>query len=160
VGQPRFLLEKSTGIHAVKSLIWYRFCGLADRPNFFAMPSQNSFTPWWNSPRGEAPANRLRKGKKPLNFEEYASEGNRFVNEVARELNTDRNTAARILRVVLHAVRDRLPADDAIQFAQGLPIALKGVFIDQYDPSRTPVVSATAQRSSILFMKKRVVLHR
>jgi uncharacterized protein (DUF2267 family) len=75
-----------------------------------------------------------------MDFEQYASEGNRFIHEVAYELYSDRNKAARVLRAVLHAIRDRLPADDAIQFAQGLPMALKGIFIDQYDISKTPVV--------------------
>jgi uncharacterized protein (DUF2267 family) len=83
-----------------------------------------------------------RKGNKPrsMNFEEYASEGNRIINTVARDLQTNRNRAARITRAVLHAIRDRLPPDDAIQFAQGLPMALKGVFIDRYDISKTPIV--------------------
>lgn len=74
-----------------------------------------------------------------LNFEKYAIEGNRFINAVAAKLRCDRNTAARVTRAVLQAVRDRLPVDDAIEFAQGLPMALKGLFIDQYDISRTPV---------------------
>jgi uncharacterized protein (DUF2267 family) len=77
--------------------------------------------------------------RKSMNFERYAAEGNRFVNEVAQELGTDRNRAARITRVILHAIRDRLPADDAIEFAQGLPIALKGIYLDRYDISKTPI---------------------
>jgi uncharacterized protein (DUF2267 family) len=83
-----------------------------------------------------------RRGNKPksMNFEEYASEGNRIINKIARDLETSRNRAVRITRAVLHAIRDRLPPDDAIQFAQGLPMALKGVFIDRYDVSQTPVV--------------------
>jgi uncharacterized protein (DUF2267 family) len=74
-----------------------------------------------------------------LNFERYAAEGNRFIKEVARELDTDRSRAARITRAILHAIRDRLPANEAIEFAQGLPMALKGVFIDRYDISKTPI---------------------
>ena len=77
---------------------------------------------------------------KSMNFENYAAEGNRFINEVADELDVDRNRAARVTRAVLHAIRDRIPADDAIQFAQGLPMALKGVFIEGYDISLTPIV--------------------
>ena len=81
-----------------------------------------------------------RARPKPMNFEAYAADGNRFINEVAYELGTDRQSAARITRAVLHAIRDRMPAIDAIQFAQGLPMALKGIFIDQYDISKVPVV--------------------
>jgi uncharacterized protein (DUF2267 family) len=79
-----------------------------------------------------------------LNFEKYAVEGNRFVNEVAAKLKCDRNTAGRVTRAVIQAVRDRLPVDDAIEFAQGLPMALKGVFIDQYDISKAPVLIRNA----------------
>lgn len=75
-----------------------------------------------------------------LNFDRFAAEGNRFINEVALELDVNRNSAARITRAVLHAVRDRLAPDDAVQFAQGLPMALKGVYFDQYDISDTPVI--------------------
>jgi uncharacterized protein (DUF2267 family) len=77
---------------------------------------------------------------KSMNFEKYASEGNHIINKIARDLETNRNRAARITRAVLHAIRDRLPPDDAIQFAQGLPMVLKGVFIDRYDVSKTPIV--------------------
>jgi uncharacterized protein (DUF2267 family) len=75
-----------------------------------------------------------------MNFEEYAGEANHFINLVARELNVERNRAARVTRAVLHAIRDRMPADDAIQFLQGLPMLLKAIFVDQYDISKTPVV--------------------
>jgi uncharacterized protein (DUF2267 family) len=75
-----------------------------------------------------------------LNFERYAAEGNRFINEVAMELDVDRNRAARITRAVLHAVRDRIPPNDAVEFGQGLPMAIKGVFFDRYDLSDVPVV--------------------
>lgn len=81
-----------------------------------------------------------RRRMRTMNFEEYAAEGNRFIKDVAEELKTDRNRAARVTRAVLHALRDRLPADDSIQFAQGLPMALKAVWLDQYDISKTPVL--------------------
>lgn len=83
--------------------------------------------------------------KQALNFERYAAEGERFINEVAAELNIPRNTAARITRAVLHALRDRMPADNAVQFAQGLPMALKGVYFDQYDISDAPVKIRSAE---------------
>ena len=73
-------------------------------------------------------------------FENYAAEGNRFLHAVAYELNCNAAKAARATRAVLHALRDRLPPDEAIQFAQGLPMVLKGIYIDQYDISETPVV--------------------
>jgi uncharacterized protein (DUF2267 family) len=75
-----------------------------------------------------------------INLEKYAADGNRFLNDVADELRVSRGTAARITRCVLHALRDRMPPDDAVEFAQGLPMALKGLYFDQYDLSDSPVV--------------------
>lgn len=89
---------------------------------------------------------RKKKSPRSVNFEEYAGEGNRFIKEVAYELGTDRDRAARITRAILHAVRDRLPPDDAVQFAQGLPMALKGIYFDQYDISKTPVIIRGRER--------------
>jgi uncharacterized protein (DUF2267 family) len=86
------------------------------------------------------PGFKSKKNFKTMNFEKYAAEGNHFINEVAAYLNVDRNTAARVTRAVLHAVRDRIPPADAIEFAQGLPIAIKGIYFDQYDLARVPVI--------------------
>lgn len=94
------------------------------------------------------------KKPRPLNFEAYANHGNRFLHEVATELGTTRDYAARITRAVLHAVRDRLPPVEAIQFAQGLPMALKGVYFDQYDLSHAPVRIRTRRRF-IDFVRKK-----
>ncbi len=90
---------------------------------------------------------RLHSNKfKPLNFDAYASEGNRFIKQVANELDTNWNHAARITRAVLHALRDRLPPIDAVQFAQGLPMALKGIFIDKYDIGKAPIRIRSKQK--------------
>jgi uncharacterized protein (DUF2267 family) len=83
---------------------------------------------------------------KPINFEAYASEGNRFIRQVANQLGTNWNSAARITRAVLHALRDRLPPIDAVQFAQGLPMALKGIFMDKYDIGKTPMRIRSKQK--------------
>ena len=87
-----------------------------------------------------------RQKHRTMNFEQYASDGNRFINEVAYQLDTDHNSAARVTRAVLHAIRDRIPPDDAIQFAQGLPMALKGEFVDRYDISKTPVIIRSKEK--------------
>jgi uncharacterized protein (DUF2267 family) len=80
-----------------------------------------------------------KRKPKAINLEAYAAEGNHFFNEVAFELGIDRDSAARITRAVFHALRDRLNPIDAVQFGQGLPIALKGIYFDQYPISKTPV---------------------
>ncbi len=79
-------------------------------------------------------------GRRSPNLGKYVEAGNRFINEVCSELGIeDGQQALRITRAVLHAVRDRLLPDDAVQFAQGLPMMIKGIYFDQYDLSKTPV---------------------
>jgi uncharacterized protein (DUF2267 family) len=43
------------------------------------------------------------------------------------------------LRAVLHALRDRLTVDEAAQFAAQLPVLIRGVFYEGWDPSRVPI---------------------
>lgn len=101
-------------------------------------------------PAREGGGNKAGRTPKPtrrhrsMNFEEYAAEGNNFINEVSWKIGCSRDEAAHITRAVLHSLRDRLPANDAVQFAQGLPLMIKGIYFDQYDISRTPVVVRTA----------------
>ncbi len=63
-----------------------------------------------------------------------------WLNDVAEELGTDdRQYAYRALRVVLHALRDRLTVDVAAKFAAQLPTLIRGIYYEDWDPSRTPL---------------------
>lgn len=62
-----------------------------------------------------------------------------WLNDLARELGSeDRQHAYRVLRAFLHALRDHLSVDEAAQLAAQLPIFVRGVFYEGWDPSRTP----------------------
>lgn len=50
-----------------------------------------------------------------------------------------RHQAYAALRAVLHAFRDRLQVDDAINFSAQLPLFLKGVFLDGWQPDEVPI---------------------
>lgn len=63
-----------------------------------------------------------------------------WLNEVAAELgDEDRQYAYRALRAVLHALRDRLTVDVAAKLAAQLPTLIRGIYYEDWDPSRTPV---------------------
>ena len=49
------------------------------------------------------------------------------------------------LRSVLHALRDRLTPNEAVQLAAQLPLLLKGVYFDGWRPSVTPRRTRTRQ---------------
>ena len=66
-----------------------------------------------------------------LNFNQYASEGNRFLKDYAKEMNLGDNTekAGRILTSILHALRDIIPIQESLQFMAQLPMFLKGAYV-------------------------------
>jgi len=61
-----------------------------------------------------------------------------WINDTAAELGTEDSQAAyRALRAFLHAVRDHLSVDEIAQLSAQLPIFVRGVFYEGWDPSRT-----------------------
>ena len=62
-----------------------------------------------------------------------------WLNELSEELATeDAHHAYRVLRAFLHALRDHLSVNEAAALAAQLPIFVRGVFYEGWDPSRTP----------------------
>jgi uncharacterized protein (DUF2267 family) len=62
-----------------------------------------------------------------------------WLNDLAEELATDDgHHAYRVLRAFLHALRDHLTVDEAAALAAQLPIFVRGVFYEGWDPSCTP----------------------
>lgn len=62
-----------------------------------------------------------------------------WINDMAEELGTeDSQRAYRVLRAFLHALRDHLTVDEAAKLAAQLPIFVRGLFYEDWDPSRTP----------------------
>ena len=63
-----------------------------------------------------------------------------------------------VLRTVLHAVRDWLSVDEAAQLAAQMPLLIKGVFFDGWNPSATPAANRTrkdfVERVSSAFTKE------
>jgi uncharacterized protein (DUF2267 family) len=63
---------------------------------------------------------------------------NRWLSELATEIEGGRAEAYRVLRAVLHAVRDHVTVDEAAQLAAQLPELIRGIYYAEWVPSRTP----------------------
>ena len=73
-----------------------------------------------------------------LNFDKFAQEGNKFVNELAEDLGRNRQDTALLLRSTLHALRDRVPVELAAHLGAELPMLVRGTYYDQYRPEAQP----------------------
>ncbi len=75
-------------------------------------------------------------------FDTTVDKTNRLLHDIEREFGwpkTRRNRSYAALRAVLHALRDRLPVDESAQLAAQLPMLVRGIYYDGWDPSRVPV---------------------
>lgn len=73
-------------------------------------------------------------------FDETVHATNGWLHELTARLGwDDRQRACRLLRVSLQTLRDRLPVTEAAQLGAQLPILLRGVFYEGWQPAKVPV---------------------
>lgn len=76
----------------------------------------------------------------PTIIERSVEKAHIWLNDMAAELGSgDQQEAYRVLRAYLHALRDRLPVDEAAQLAAQLPELIRGIYYEGWNPSVTPV---------------------
>jgi uncharacterized protein (DUF2267 family) len=70
-----------------------------------------------------------------------------WLRDIAIELGIDnRRHAYLALRGTLHAVRDFLPLDESAQFAAQLPMLVRGLYFEGWNPSATPERDRSLER--------------
>ncbi|MGZ3416331.1 MAG: DUF2267 domain-containing protein [Polyangiales bacterium] len=68
-----------------------------------------------------------------------------WIDEIADEIAVDEQTAWSCLRAGLHALRDRLPVDEAAHLAAQLPLIVRGLYFDGWRPAQVPVKMKTRE---------------
>ena len=73
-------------------------------------------------------------------FAKMNQQANIWVKDMMAALGTkDGHKALHALRAGLQALRDRLSADQAAQLSAQLPLIIRGMFFEGWDPSSTPM---------------------
>lgn len=74
-------------------------------------------------------------------FDTTVEKTNKLLKEIENEMGWEgrRNQTYSALRSVLHALRDRLPLEESVHFSAQLPLLLKGVYFDGWNPEIVPL---------------------
>lgn len=72
-------------------------------------------------------------------IDDAVQSANVWVNQVDAATGWDhKDRAYRLLRAVLHALRDQLSPDEAAQLGAQLPTLVRGIYYEGWNPSKTP----------------------
>jgi uncharacterized protein (DUF2267 family) len=71
-------------------------------------------------------------------FDKTLQTTNIWLNEIMDRLGPDRQLAWKVLSVVLHKLRDRLPLELSAHLGAQLPLLVRGIYYDQFEPGRIP----------------------
>ncbi len=71
-------------------------------------------------------------------FDKTLQSTNIWLNEICSMIGPDRRVAWRVLSVVLHKLRDRIPVELAAHLGAELPLLIRGTYYDQFEPEKQP----------------------
>lgn len=68
-----------------------------------------------------------------------------WLDQIMERIGPDRQVAWKVLSIVLHKLRDRLPVEEAAHLGAQLPMLVRGVYYDQYTPAQQPLKCRTRE---------------
>ena len=78
-------------------------------------------------------------------FDKTLQTTNIWLDEIMERLGPDRQVAWKVLSTVLHKLRDRLPVDAGAHLGAQLPLLIRGVYYDQFQPAKQPTECRTRE---------------
>jgi uncharacterized protein (DUF2267 family) len=74
-----------------------------------------------------------------LNFNKFAEQGNGFIKDLSKELGypEDILRAGRVLKAILHALRNQLTTEESLQLLAQFPMFLKAVYVEKWTLHRS-----------------------
>jgi uncharacterized protein (DUF2267 family) len=78
-----------------------------------------------------------------------------WIASIAEAAYMEKRDAYKALRAVLQTMRDRLPMNDAVHFAAQLPMFLRGLFFEGWQPSNVP--SAMSREEFLQTVSEKIV---
>lgn len=75
---------------------------------------------------------------------------NVWLEELAEEMGSDHHHAYQALRASLHALRDRLTVEESSDLAAQLPLIVRGIYYEGWNPSNTP----TSEKDQASFFQR------
>ncbi|HYD37471.1 MAG TPA: DUF2267 domain-containing protein [Allosphingosinicella sp.] len=76
-------------------------------------------------------------------FDKTLQTTNIWLNEIMDRIGPDRQVAWKVLSTVLHKLRDRLPIELGAHLGAQLPLLIRGVYYDQFEPAKIPTECRT-----------------
>ena len=61
-----------------------------------------------------------------------------WLNEICNDIGPDKQVAWKVLSTVLHKLRDRLTINLAAHLGAQLPLLVRGIYYDQFEPGKMP----------------------
>ena len=77
-------------------------------------------------------------------FDKTLQTTHRWLGEIESTIGPDRQIAWHVLGAVLRALRDRLPLGLAAHLGAQLPLVVRGLYYDQFQPAQLPLQQRTA----------------
>jgi uncharacterized protein (DUF2267 family) len=79
-------------------------------------------------------------------FDNTTQKTNEWLRDISQQLGHDnRRLAYLALRGTLHALRDFLPLEESAQLSAQLPMLVRGLYFEGWNPSRTPEVDRSQE---------------